>query len=168
MTYRNVSLGHHDINYEKKWPTLTCSVWIKIRLPCLFVIVLAIIRRKWRQSFFSRNVTIGLSKYTAYCFRRRKCLESAVILNTLTDPFLIFAVFCISADSTGEIRTSFLPNTNLKYSLWVLFTFNVHGSVHRNNIVIYTPTRCTCYRVYFIWQLLYMFRALLSPIFRST
>jgi len=30
------------------------------------------------------------------------------------------------------------------------------------------PTRCTSHRVYFIWQLLYMFRALLSPIFRST
>jgi hypothetical protein len=30
------------------------------------------------------------------------------------------------------------------------------------------PTRCTSHRVYFIWQLLYMFRASLSPIFRST
>jgi hypothetical protein len=30
------------------------------------------------------------------------------------------------------------------------------------------PTRCTCYRVYFIWRLLYMFRVSLSPIFRST
>jgi len=52
--------------------------------------------------------------------------------------------------------------------------------VHRDNILIYIyiylfiylfiyiPTRCTCYRVYFNWQLLYMFRASLSPIFRST
>jgi len=31
-----------------------------------------------------------------------------------------------------------------------------------------TPTRCTSKRVYFIWQLLYMFRVSLSPIFRST
>jgi len=30
------------------------------------------------------------------------------------------------------------------------------------------PTRCTCYRVYFIRRLLYMFRVSLSPIFRST
>ena len=30
------------------------------------------------------------------------------------------------------------------------------------------PTRCTSHRVYLIWQLLYMFRASLSPIFRST
>jgi hypothetical protein len=30
------------------------------------------------------------------------------------------------------------------------------------------PTRCTSNRVYLIWQLLYMFRASLSPIFRST
>jgi len=28
--------------------------------------------------------------------------------------------------------------------------------------------KSTCYRVYFIWQLLYMFRASPSPIFRST
>ena len=30
------------------------------------------------------------------------------------------------------------------------------------------PTRCTSHRVYLIWQLLYMFQASLSPIFRST
>jgi len=30
------------------------------------------------------------------------------------------------------------------------------------------PTRCTCHRVYFYLTLLYMFRALLLPIVRST
>jgi len=30
------------------------------------------------------------------------------------------------------------------------------------------PTRCTSHRVHFIWQLLYMFRASLWPIFRSS
>jgi len=33
---------------------------------------------------------------------------------------------------------------------------------------IEVQTRCTCYRVYFIWRLIYMFRVSLSPIFRST
>ena len=66
--------------------------------------------------FFFRNVATGISKYTAYRFRRRKILESGIILNTLTDPFPTFAVFCISADSVGQILTRFLPNANLKYS----------------------------------------------------
>jgi hypothetical protein len=30
------------------------------------------------------------------------------------------------------------------------------------------PKRCTCYRFYFIWRLLYVFRATPSPIFSST
>jgi hypothetical protein len=30
------------------------------------------------------------------------------------------------------------------------------------------PTRCTCHRVYLIWQLLYMIRASILPIFRGT
>ena len=38
--------------------------------------------------------------------------------------------------------------------------------VQCSNIQI--PTRCTCYQVYFIWQLLHIFRASPSPIFRST
>jgi len=39
----------------------------------------------------------------------------------------------------------------------------------KNSIFWYIiPTRCTSHRVCFIWQLLYMFRASLSPIFRST
>jgi len=33
---------------------------------------------------------------------------------------------------------------------------------------IEVPTRCTCYKFYFIRRLLYMFRVSLSPIFRST
>jgi len=35
-------------------------------------------------------------------------------------------------------------------------------------IIVKVPTRCTSHRVYLIWQLLYMFRTSLSPIFRST
>jgi len=46
--------------------------------------------------------------------------------------------------------------------------FNVHGSVYRNNILVYNSNKMHSHRVYLIWQLLYMFRASLSPIFRST
>jgi len=47
--------------------------------------------------------------------------------------------------------------------------FNVHGSVHHIDILLrILPTRYTIHRVYFYLTLLYMFRALLSPIVRST
>jgi hypothetical protein len=45
--------------------------------------------------------------------------------------------------------------------------FNVHGSVHRNNILIYISNNMQRYTVYFIWKLLYMFRVVPLPIFRS-
>jgi len=41
---------------------------------------------------------------------------------------------------------------------------NMHNEYSNTEI----PTICTCYRVYFIWRLLYMFRVSLSPIIRST
>jgi hypothetical protein len=48
-------------------------------------------------------------------------------------------------------------------------SFNVHESVHHINILLrIIPTRYTIHRVYFYLTLLYMFRALLSPIVRST
>jgi hypothetical protein len=50
-----------------------------------------------------------------------------------------------------------------------LLFINVHGSVHHINILLHIiPTRYTIHRVYFYLTLLYMFRALLSPIIRST
>jgi len=46
---------------------------------------------------------------------------------------------------------------------------NVYGSVHHINILFHIiPTRYTIHRVYFYLTLLYMFRASLSPIVRST
>jgi len=52
--------------------------------------------------------------------------------------------------------------------------FNVHGSVHRKNILIYIQQDAILqfiisgiYTVYYIWKLLYMFRVVLSPIIRS-
>jgi hypothetical protein len=47
------------------------------------------------------------------------------------------------------------------------YEFNVHGSVHRNNILIYISNKMKPYTVYFIWKLLYMFRAVPPPIIRS-
>jgi len=53
--------------------------------------------------------------------------------------------------------------------LKIFYLFNVHGSVHRINILLHImPTRYTIHRVYFYLTLLYMFRVLLSPIVRST
>jgi hypothetical protein len=50
-----------------------------------------------------------------------------------------------------------------------MMTFNVHGSVHHINVLFHIiSTRYTIHRVYFYLILLYMFRALLSPIVRST
>ena len=46
--------------------------------------------------------------------------------------------------------------------------FNVHGSVHRKNILIYMSNKMQRYTVYFIWKLFYMFRVLPPPIIRST
>jgi len=45
--------------------------------------------------------------------------------------------------------------------------FNVHGSVHRNNILIYIYNKMQRYTAYFIWKLLYMFRVVRPPIIRS-
>jgi len=48
-------------------------------------------------------------------------------------------------------------------------SFHVHRSVHRINILLHIiPTRYIIHRIYFYLTLLYMFRALLSPIVRST
>jgi len=44
---------------------------------------------------------------------------------------------------------------------------NVHGSVHRNSILIYISNKMQSYTVYFIWKLLYMFRVIPSSIIRS-
>jgi len=40
--------------------------------------------------------------------------------------------------------------------------------VHRNNILVYNYNKMHKSQILFIWQLLYMFQASLSPIFRST
>ena len=45
--------------------------------------------------------------------------------------------------------------------------FNLHGSVHRNNILIHTSNKTQRYTVYFIWKLLYMFRVVPPPIIRN-
>jgi hypothetical protein len=46
---------------------------------------------------------------------------------------------------------------------------NVHGSVHRNNILVYKSQQDAHIAEFiFVWELLYMFRVSLSPIFRST
>jgi hypothetical protein len=47
--------------------------------------------------------------------------------------------------------------------LWV---YNVHGSVHRKNILIYVQQDSTLHSL-FIWKLLYMFRVVPPPIIRS-
>jgi hypothetical protein len=44
--------------------------------------------------------------------------------------------------------------------------FNVHGFLHRNNILILS-NKMQHYTVYFIWRLLYMFQVVPSPIIRS-
>ena len=44
--------------------------------------------------------------------------------------------------------------------------FNVHGFVHRNNILIYVQQDATLHSL-FIWKLLYMFRVVPPPIIRS-
>jgi hypothetical protein len=45
--------------------------------------------------------------------------------------------------------------------------FNVHGPVHRKNILIYISNKMQRYTVYFIWKLLYIFRVAPPPILRS-
>jgi len=48
-------------------------------------------------------------------------------------------------------------------------SFNVHGSVNRNNILVYKSQQdAHVIEFIFVWELLYMFRASLSPIFRTT
>ena len=47
------------------------------------------------------------------------------------------------------------------------FNFNVHGSMYRNNILIYIQQDATLH-IYFIRKLLYMFRVVPPPIIRST
>jgi len=47
-------------------------------------------------------------------------------------------------------------------------TFNVHGSVHRNNILVYKSQQDAHVTGFsFVRELLCMFRVSLSPIFRS-
>jgi hypothetical protein len=71
-----------------------------------------------------------------------------------------------------NIKTSphISPNTVTYPSVLCLcnskhYTFNVHRSMHRNNILI--SNKIQRYTVYFIWKLLYMFRVVPSPIIRS-
>jgi len=45
--------------------------------------------------------------------------------------------------------------------------FNVYGSVHRKNILIYIYNKMQRYTVYFVWKLLYMFRVVPPTIIRS-
>jgi hypothetical protein len=47
----------------------------------------------------------------------------------------------------------------------IQYEFNVRGSVHLNNILIYIQ-QMQRYTVYFIWKLLYVFQVVLSPIIR--
>ena len=45
--------------------------------------------------------------------------------------------------------------------------FNVHGSLHRNNILIYIQQDATLHSSFFIWKLPYMFRVVPPPTIRS-
>jgi hypothetical protein len=66
------------------------------------------------------------------------------------------------------------PWRQLASQTWRRVTYYLRRTtdVTEGNCYVYSnidvPTRCTCYRVYFMWRLLYMFRVSLSPVFRST
>jgi hypothetical protein len=51
-------------------------------------------------------------------------------------------------------------------STYLFNLFNVHGSVHRKNILIYIQKESMLH-IYFIWKLLYIFRVVPPPIIRS-
>jgi len=59
-----------------------------------------------------------------------------------------------------KLRTEMALNDNIQ--------FNIHGSIHRNNIIpIYISNKMQRYTVYFVWKLLYMFRVVQLHIIRS-
>jgi len=75
---------------------------------------------------------------------------------------LPFCLLLIVANTKGNCFTICL--------IWVLNMccdrgthFNVYGSVHRKNILIYISNKTQRYTVYFIWKLLYMFRVVVPP-----
>jgi hypothetical protein len=77
--------------------------------------------------------------------------------------------------STGTIKLRGIPVLFLisidscKTNTTWISKFNIHGSVHRNYILIWKSQQdAQVTEFIFIWWLLYMFRVSLSPIFRST
>jgi hypothetical protein len=58
-----------------------------------------------------------------------------------------------------------LKTTTLVYKVNKLYIVAIK---HNNSILVYKSQQDAQVRVYFVWQLLYMFQASLSPIFRST
>jgi hypothetical protein len=113
--------------------------------------------------------------YVFYMIFRIKSIIS------LTDMCNIHAIYLLwGSQSASVVRVNafwdilyiqFLCIINL--SLWTLQSFIYTNSRESSWRWIYysntkVPTRCTCYRVYFIWRLLYMFLLSLSSIFRST
>jgi hypothetical protein len=91
-----------------------------------------------------RHIPAALMLYFSpfVCYMRRKLCHNAQVSNSTTTVKLM------------NIKTT-------------LFVFNIHGSVHRNNILIYISNKMQCYTVYFIGKLLYKFWVVPSPIFRS-
>jgi hypothetical protein len=82
------------------------------------------------------------------CFAGRVCVFPAVFAVNIS---------CCNRESLNFFNVK----TELLYIIWIKFfatrtkslfsgVFNVHGSVHRNNILVHKSQRCTRHRIYFI------------------
>jgi hypothetical protein len=102
----------------------------------------------------------------------RTLLSAALYVHCLSyQHLLLINCHALTLSSTNRI-TSF---TNLRVFLCQLFLIHISKSrsfvsaANYDDILLHIiPTRYTIYRVYFYLTLLYVFRALLSPIIRST
>jgi hypothetical protein len=70
------------------------------------------------------------------------------------------------AIKTGGARVSILNLYNLAFMCSICINFNVHGSMHHNNIVIYIQQDATFHSLFF-WKLPYMCQVVPPPIIRS-
>ena len=126
---------------------------------------------RWCGACATRGVTRNVSMIYERC-NVALCCDTTCFrdYHNQTDPWNI---------SDRSTESPYLGSSagNLKFKIWkirfylgnrILWIFNKTAEIYLFYSNIEVPTRCTCYRVDFIWRLPYVFRVWLSPIFRST
>jgi len=129
---------------------------------------------QWRNCFKATSLTqceTNCSKhdstfaFTTFLCDQRQNAPVAVLGQNINDKLHNFPRIQLQTFVSQSMKIPCHKEPNDSSNL--MFFFNVHWSVHRNNILVHKSQQ-DAHVTEFIWQSLYMFRASLSPIFRST